>query len=89
LKKGKKRAMLWGSLSTVNIFFIYPKNGEESLLESKMKANDMILKIIKVYFPHAELGFCVPKMSKIYYIGGEIYFSQNGSCRVKKYPSFA
>jgi hypothetical protein len=32
--------------------------------------------------------FCVPKRSRIYYLGGLNFLSQNGTCRVSKYLSF-
>jgi peptide subunit release factor RF-3 len=47
-------------------FFDIQKTGR-SLLESKMKAKYDIKKSI-LYFPRAEMGFCVPKKSKIYYL---------------------
>jgi hypothetical protein len=49
---------------TTNFFFDIQKNGAESLLETEMNIK-YDFKKFQVYFPIAEMGFCVHKRSKI------------------------
>jgi hypothetical protein len=78
-----------GSASTVKIllFFRYPKNGAESLLESQMNIKYDFEKILSLLSRRWN-GLLCPQQVKNSLNREENFFSQKGSCRVSKNPSF-
>jgi hypothetical protein len=87
--KYSKVRMPINPLTTVNIllFFRYPKNGAESLLESQVNIKYDFLKILSLPSRRWN-GLLCSQMDKNRLKEKKIFFSQKGSCRVSKNPSF-